>query len=327
MAFGLLKYSLPIDDRSSRAWHFVWDQQFFRFAEAIRGSFAFDFELYRSFDPATRRLFLLLQKIFWRNDQSPTFDVRQLGVNVLGCADSMATKEIKQKLIRAAQVLLNHGIIRLPLGTFDVKGLFIRKSKGVFVVRFERGAYFDQQPQPMTIPETDSPLAEPLQAIGFDVNAIARILRDYKPRLIQEWADITLAAMERKLIKQSPQAYFSHYIREAAEKRTTPPDWWREIQKQEFERQRTTPQPNRSGGEEAAFERYLQEQGREAFERVMQRLFDGLKSAGHDNEDARRNAEYTARVHLRRQFRQDHPEFNGNGPATLANILTKRPQS
>ena len=325
VAFGFLKYSLPIDPESSRAWHFVWDQQWFRFAQAISGSFAFDFELYLSLDPASRRLFLLLQKIFWRNDHSPAFELRQLGINVLGFADTLETKVIKQKLLRTAQVLLQHDIIRLPLGVQDLKGLFEKRSKGVHVVRFERGAYFDQQPQPVAMSHHDSPLAEPLQVIGFDARSIARILSDYKPQLIQEWADITLAAVERNLIKQSPQAYFMHYIREAQAQRTTPPDWWREIRRQEFHRQREDQQEDRrQGSEDAAFEHYLKDEGRAAFERVMSRLFEGLKSAGQDEQDARRNAEYTARVHLRRQFRDEHPEHVQNGPVSFAQMLRHR---
>ena len=34
VAFGFLKYSLPLGPQSSRAWHFVWDQQFFAFCQA-----------------------------------------------------------------------------------------------------------------------------------------------------------------------------------------------------------------------------------------------------------------------------------------------------
>jgi hypothetical protein len=168
-------------------------------------------------------------------------------------------------------------------------------------------------------------LAEPLQALGFDRNAIVRILKQYKPRLIQEWADITLAAVERKLIKQSAQAYFMHYIREAAESRTTPPDWWRALRKQEFERdnQGSQREQRKPQGEDAAFEEYLKQQGKAAFERVMSRLFESLRSAGQDEQDARRHAEYTARVHLRRQFREEHPELVDSGPVSFARLLKR----
>lgn len=308
VAFGLLKYSLPVDVESSRAWHFVWDQQFFRFAEAIRGSFSFDFDLYRSLDAASRRLFLLLQKIFWRNDHTPAFELRQLGINTLGFSQTLRTTEVKQKLIRSAGTLLRQEIIQLPAGVRDVKGLFEKQGKGRHVVRFHRGAWFDRKPTVAQRDLADSPLVEPLRAIGFDQRTIARILKTYKPRLVQEWSDITLAAVERKIIRESPQAYFTHYIREAAEKKTTPPDWWREQQKREFlDRQQPRPR-SEQGSEETAFEAYLRDQGQRAFEQVMQNLFDRLREAGQSETDARKNAEYTARIHLRRQFRDEHPE-------------------
>ena len=74
VAFGLLKYSLPLDDTSSRAWHFVLDTQWFRFCAALAGSVPFDFATDRPLDFAARRLFLPLSKIFWRNDHPPAFE-------------------------------------------------------------------------------------------------------------------------------------------------------------------------------------------------------------------------------------------------------------
>src|SRR5690606_14894530 len=98
VAFGFLSYSLPVDPASSRAWRFVWDPIFFEFCRAARGSLLFDLETYRELDYASRRLFLLLQKIFWRQPQSPAFDVRHLGVNVLGFAPSVDLRDLKVKL-------------------------------------------------------------------------------------------------------------------------------------------------------------------------------------------------------------------------------------
>ena len=37
VGFGFLKYSLPIDTESSRAWRFIWDQQFFELCQATGG--------------------------------------------------------------------------------------------------------------------------------------------------------------------------------------------------------------------------------------------------------------------------------------------------
>ncbi len=199
VAFGLLKYSLPLDETSSRAWHFVWDAQWFRFCEAVAGSFSFDFAMYRKLDVASRRMFLLLSKMFWRNDHSPAFELRQLGINTLGFAESLATKEIKQKLVRIAQTLLDHEIIALPPEVASVRDLFTKRAKGVHVVQFPRGVYFERVTQPqVTFTADESPLVEPLEKIGFDRATIRRILGEFPPRLIAEWSDITLAAVERK---------------------------------------------------------------------------------------------------------------------------------
>jgi hypothetical protein len=73
-------YSLPLDPGSSRAWRFAWDPIFFEFCSAAAGALRFDFATYRSFDPATRRLYLLLKKVFWRSDSSPDFDLHDLAL-------------------------------------------------------------------------------------------------------------------------------------------------------------------------------------------------------------------------------------------------------
>ena len=84
VGFGFLSYSLPVDPGSSRAWRFAWDPIFFEFCSAAAGSLRFDLDVYRTLDPASRRLYLLLKKIFWRCDASPNFELRDLTVNVLG---------------------------------------------------------------------------------------------------------------------------------------------------------------------------------------------------------------------------------------------------
>lgn len=328
VAFGLLKYSLPLDDTSSRAWHFVWDAQWFRFCEALAGSFTFDFGTYRQLDVASRRMFLLLSKMFWRNDHSPAFELRELGINTLGFAETLATKEIKQKIIRVAQTLLDQQIIALPPGVTSVRDLFTKRAKGVHVVQFHRGVYFERVTQPqVSFSADESPLVEPLEKIGFDRATIRRILAEFSPRLIAEWSDITLAAVERNLIKQSPPAYFQHYIRQAKAKNTTPPDWWRELQKQERAKETDRPQWSVSGSEQTAFEQYLQSEARDAFENVMDRLFQQLQADGQGESEARSNADRFARMHLSRQFRADHPEIASDSSASLSQLIQQRNQS
>ena len=71
-------------------------------------------------------------------------------------------------------------------------------------------------------------VADPLRTIGLDERTIGRLLRRYPKQLPQEWADITLAAIERHgmpFFKRRPQAYFIDNVRNAAVGRRTPPDW------------------------------------------------------------------------------------------------------
>jgi hypothetical protein len=327
VAFGLLKYSLPLEETSSRAWQFVWDPQWYRFCEAVAGSFTFDFAMYRRLDPAARRLFLLLSKIFWRTDHSPAFELRQLGVQTLGFAESLRTTEIKQRLLRIAETLRGQGIIALPEGSGSARELFAKRAKGVHVVQFQRGAYYDRVPEKsISFTADESPLVEPLQRIGFDPSAIRRILGQYPARLVAEWSDITLAAVERKLIKTSPQAYFQHYVREAHAKKTTPPDWWRELRKQEQARQHEAASRDVEQTEAAAFEQYLRTEAQEAFRRVMDRLFQELRDGGQAEGEARDNAEQFARVHFRRPFWEAHPEFRDGDSASVSDMIRQRLQ-
>ncbi len=67
VAFGFFSYSLPIDPCSNRAWRFVWDPLFLELVKPIGGHFRFDLETYCQLDVASRRLFMVLCKIFQRH--------------------------------------------------------------------------------------------------------------------------------------------------------------------------------------------------------------------------------------------------------------------
>lgn len=324
VAFGFLKYSLPIDPESSRAWHIAWDPQFFKYCKAAAGSLRFDLEVYRELDCASRRLFLLLQKIFWRNEYTPAFEVRQLGVQTLGFSAGLETKKIKQKLGRIVQRLLETEVLKLPLGVATVNELFEKRGKGVHTLRLHRGPYFTHQQGSVTPSPGQSPLTEPLAAIGFESPAIKKILRTYPSSLVQQWTDITLAAMERGIVRESPRAYFMHYIREAAERRTTPPDWWREFRRQELF-DATPSQPIKDP--DTSFEEYLQTEAKEAFSRVTRRLFDKLREAGQSEAEAQSSAEYTARIHLRQEYRSAYPTADKNSPSRLGDLIGDRYRS
>jgi hypothetical protein len=333
VTFGFLSYSLPRDPASSRAWRFIWDPLFFEFCQAARGSLLFDLETYRSLDFASRRLFLLLKKIFYRNPQSPAFDVRHLGVNVLGFAPSIDVRNLKVKLGQCIRRLSERGIIGLPPGTGPA-GLFEKKGVGVYSVRFQRGCYFEKKPAAAAqIRVTESPLYGPLKAIGFDDAAISRITTKYKAQLVQVWSDITLAAMEKSpgFFKVSPQAYFMDSIEKASRGTRTPPDWWYEHRKEEERRERESKRsvlnlPEGRGekvDDDRTFEEYLRGEGQATFAEIMDRLRRHYESTGHPPREAARNAADSARMQMRNRFRKDHPERETSGPQSLGDVLKK----
>ena len=151
--------------------------------------------------------------------------------------------------------------------------LFEKNGVGSYSVRLHRGPYFESGRRwtPSPAPR-ESPLHDPLRAIGFDDAAIARILRTYQPQLIQVWADITLAASERSpdFFRVSPQAYFMDNVEQASRSGRTPPDWWYEHRKEEERRDRESHRarldlppagPTDREDDERAFDAYLLGEG------------------------------------------------------------------
>ena len=230
VSFGLLSYSLPLDPDSSRAYRIVWDPLFFEFCQATGSHLSYDLETYRDLGCGSRRLFLLLKKIFWRRPVSPAFDVASLAVNTLGSSNRLGVNALKSKLKRCATELLTREIIALPDRANSIDAVFQKRRKGEYSVRFHRGSYFDKQElSPSRKSAIESPIDDPLCAIGFDARAIARISRQFNHGLIQVWADVTLAAIERRgegFFRRSPQAFFMDNIKNAANGRRTPPDWF-----------------------------------------------------------------------------------------------------
>lgn len=231
VSFGFLSYSLPLDEESSRAWHIAWDPIFFEFCLAGRSMLAFDFDVYQKLDPASRRLFLFLHKLFWRYRQTPPIGLRELATQVLGFSDSLTPAQWKLRIERSAKRLSELNILAADGNAFQ------KLRKGDYTVRFLRGAYFDKPvKRPRVTSELESPLADPLRTIGFKPNEVRGILQQFSRHLIEQWSDVTLAAIENKpanFFKRSPQAYFMHNVQNAAQGTRTPPDWWRDLRKRE----------------------------------------------------------------------------------------------
>ncbi len=322
VSFGFLSYSLPLGDDSGRAWRFVWDALFFELARATGGALRFDLALYRQLSPAARRLYLFLKKLFWRAEESPALNLRHVAVDVLGFAATTETTPLRWKVAHCIEQLRKAEIVLLPAGVSDARRLFRKQSKGQYVFQLLRGPRFDAQGNEQSAEPTDTPLYEPLKSIG-------RVIHQYSPRLIEQWADITLAARERQgegFFTKSPQAYFIDNLKAAKASRRTPPDWWHELRKQELARQREQEREKaqlfRSEGD--AFEEYLRDEAREAFDQVMGRLLDEFQKSGRTVNECQEQARQFARTHFLNRFRQEHPEWRSDGPTRLGQSL-KRP--
>jgi hypothetical protein len=328
VSFGFLSYSLPLDPQSSRAWRFAWDPIFFEFCSAARGALLFDFQAYRALDEASRRLFLLLKKVFWRNAESPDFDLHDLAVHAIGFSPTQEPRHLKRKLLRCIERLLASGILCLPTGIARPADLFAKRAKGRYSIRLHRGPHFDHPlTDAMHRDVTESPLFEILTTIGLDRPAIRHILAAHDPRLIAEIADMTLAARERfgeSFFTKSPAAYFMDNLTQHAKGKRTAPDWWRAVRTEEERRRRQAERPTRAVDDHAekAFRAYLETEARDAFERVMDRVFQSFRSAGQSDEAARRTAHEHAQLHFRHLFFKEHPEYRGDGPSRFGDILS-----
>jgi hypothetical protein len=251
--FGFLSYSLPLDPDSSRAWRVAWDPIFFDLVKPLGGQFRFDLDTYRDLDPAARRLFLLLSKIFDRRETTPRFDVRHLAVEVLGFSPALAPRHQRQKLQRVVGVLADAGIVSGP-AVFE-KAAGEAAARGDQSIVLARGPRFSKTTPPNAGTVSDSPLWEALVGLGFDPPAAGKLLKDYPHRMVREWLDITLAARERfgsKFFKRSPIAYLVDNLREAKSSRRTPPEWWHELRSREHQRVRSLPGSASSGVTSAA---------------------------------------------------------------------------
>jgi hypothetical protein len=315
VSFGFLSYRLPLDRDSSRAWRFYWNPLFFEICRASGSALAFDLDTYRELDVSGRRLYLLLKKMFWRCETTLPFDLRHLAVNVLGFSSVQPMWRLKARTQKCIERLIEHGILKLPDGG-SVKSLFRKQATGRYAVVFQRGPHFDRSAK-AAAKIVDSPYYELLELIGFDSPSIARILRSYSAKLVSEWADITLAAREQRgeaFFKVGPEAYFLDNIRQAAKGNRTPPDWWRDLRRaEERERRRSN-----TGDPEAAFDRYLEAEAREAFSLVTDRIFGELSHAGVNETEARNKARYIARQNLKHQFYREHPECRPAEPVDQA---------
>ncbi len=317
VSFGFLSYQLPLDPGTSRAWRIVWDPVFFDFCLAAGGSFRFDLDVYRSLDCGTRRLFLLLRKVFHRRQTSQRMELRHLAVNILGFSPSIPTFKLREKVLRCAARLCVLGIIQTPRNASGLMNCITKQGKGLYSIKFERGPNFAAVRGIKSRERVqDSRFYEQLKRIGFEDSGIARTLGEYKPHLLERWIDVTLIAIERfgpPFFRRSPQAFLIDNLKNAAMGTRSAPDWYHELRKHEETRRK----PELRKHESDAFEDFLTGQGRRQFESVVKQMLRHLHSSGQSSREAKSNAEQFAREHMRKRFSSS----NVTNPTHISKLL------
>ena len=226
VSFHFLSYNLPTDAHSNRAWRLSWDPTFLELVRHGASHLRFDLERYRSLDPASRRLFLFVSKIFHRRATLPQFDLNHLAVDVLGFSKSIDLRDLRMKVVRCLKRLDALGVTRDSQVT--------RVAKKHYVVNARRGPHFNAIHQSQS--QESQPILETLIALGFEIGAAHSLLKRYPARLLEEWADITQAAIERfgnTFFKKSPMAYLVDSVKKAHAGQRTPPDWWHDVRRAE----------------------------------------------------------------------------------------------
>lgn len=284
VSFGFLSFSAPEDDRSDRPWRIAWDPVFFELVKPIGGALRFNFELYSQLDIASRRLFLFLSKIFSRRTTTPRLKLEHLATDILGYLPTAAPRNIRIKVSRSIRRLEDIGILaRNDDHNFE-------KLNGVYSVKLHRGRdYFKlSDSQPTVV----SPLFEPLQKIGFDNRAIRGLLAKFPVRLLNEWIDITLAAMERfgkSFFRKNPAAYLVDNLNYASQGKRLPPDWWHDIRRAE-EKARAKAAREKRMERKPEKSKSLPEQAIASFEDIQETIFDHFLSGGQSEKIAKANS-------------------------------------
>jgi hypothetical protein len=305
--FGFFDRIRPMADDSQRAWRFHWSPVFFEFCKASGGQLMFDLELYRDLDHASRRLFLLLQKQFYRSQFSQWFDVRQLASQQLGFDESQPLKNLKQKLFGCIRKLQQCGVLSV---SGEPSELVEKIEKGRYRIRFERGQRFSNTKLSRwnaVLPAHRQAVASQLHRIGLEDKTIGWVFRSYKPKAITEWAEITIARMERKLgFAKTPAAFLMHHLKEASAGKLTPPDWWLNLKKEEFlkaaHQDRKSDQQRgeqTNVDDERKFREWLKADGQSVFAEAVQETVDELGETA-DRRQIAELAQLKAKRHFRR---------------------------
>lgn len=301
VAFGFLSFSIPTDCNSQRAWHIAIDPIFYSLVEPIQAHFWFDLETYRSLDAASRRLFLLLKKIFHRSNQSPRWELSHLASDILGYS-ALEQKFLKRKVKVCVDRLCAIGVVDAAHGMFDKQG------KTTYV-QFHRGPYFEEEARtPRVLPLNELPIFDQWVAIGVDEEGMQYLKRNFPMDLLQEWADITLAARERhgtKFFDRSMAAYYIDNVKAAKKDGRRPPDWWYEFKKQELYAVKSAESESTdrlAQPERREYLKWLKTDGRRTHDETLGRLLEEVAMHGRVSREEAAAARQKADMTLWNEF-------------------------
>ena len=295
-SFGFLSFTAPQDEQSNRPWRISWDPVFFEFIKPIGGSLRFNFELYSQLDPASRRLFLFLAKMFKRRTTSGRLELRHLATEILGYSPTVSLRDVRIKVNRSIKRLEDERVLAK-----HVDHEFIKRD-GKYTAMLHRGRDYSRiSDSPLNV---ESPLIEPLQRIGLDNRAIQRTLSKFSVRLLNQWTDITLAAIERygkgkPFFNKCPAAFLIDNLNHAAKGTRLPPDWWHEIRRAE-ERSRAKLVRDKRVGEKPD-RNALPEKAIESFDNLNETIFGHFLASGQNEKVAKVNSnQFQAAVRKRK---------------------------
>ena len=281
VSFGFFSFTAPQNEDSSRAWRIAWDPVFFDLVKPVGGTLRFNFGLYSELDPASRRLFLFLSKVFSRRTTTPRLDLQHLGIDILGYSHTTAPRNLRMKVMRAVKRLEEAGL----LAQNDDHEFQLRDGRYSAILHRGRD-FFKVSDSSQRI---ESPLLEPLRQIGLDDRAIQRTIAKFPQRMLNQWVDITLAAKERRgrsFFRKSPAAYLIDNLNHASKGTRLPPDWWHDIRKAEDRKRSKIARAKRNvdGGSS------LPEKAVASVDNLQDTIFDYFLTTGQDKELAKANS-------------------------------------
>ncbi|MFM8475043.1 MAG: hypothetical protein ACKOEO_04515 [Planctomycetaceae bacterium] len=170
-----------------------------------------------------------------------------------------------------------------------------------------------------------------LRDLDISPTGIRWILDHAKGDTIREWIDIMLAAKERGIIKTTPAAFFMDNLKQAVAGSRQPPDWWRDIRKQEDEKEwqeagqilRSHVQTHcESQSTPPTFEEYMHtDAAQDAFERVCRELFDVCSTTSMSDDDRQAFVNRQGIHRMKSLYKTQYTRPASNGPQSLFDIL------